>query len=80
MPRFQCRCLQIAHERPHIGLYNKLENLVAIKSSSFQRKDELITNPFRLQEPFVFCSNSSQIELQSAELEQHFVKFHNHTV
>ena len=29
-------------KRPHIGLYNKLQNLFTIKNNSFQRKPELM--------------------------------------
>ena len=33
--------------------YSKLQKLFTIKSNSLQRKQELITSPFLLQQPFV---------------------------
>ena len=48
-------------------------------SNSFQRKRELITTPFLFITTFVIEAVFISNKLQSAEVEHHFGKFHNHT-
>ena len=37
------------HKRPNIGLYNKLQNLLPINSTSFHRKSKFIIIPYIFQ-------------------------------
>ena len=56
------------HERPYMGLYDKLQNLFPINGNSFHRKPKLTVTPC-----IVLClyltQYSSQNKLQSTDLE-----------
>ena len=44
----------VKDKRPHIGLYDNLQNLFPINGNSFQRKSKLIATPYVLQSCYVY--------------------------